>query len=160
MPPASAKAIASLIWRRSKYFSRIGADGTVSAQGARSLGVFRPEMKVTRGDPGRRVQHTTLDRHVVRHDVDRLAPPQVEQDQPWIAASRQQTASRSQPVAPQLERVRLEERVVEAGVGREIDQGYFALHLADPVDHSLHSRAADRHVEASLDGQRSGAREW
>src|SRR5438105_11768357 len=88
MPPASAKAIASLIWRRSKYFSRIAADGTVRAQVARPLGVLRPKVKVPCGDAGRRLEHAVLDESVVRRYFVHLASPQIEQHEPGVGSSR------------------------------------------------------------------------
>src|SRR5437879_4157825 len=141
MPPASAYAIASLIWRRSKYFSGIAADGTVRAQRARSLSVFRSEMKVAAGDAGRCVAHMLFDHEVVRRDVVHFAAPHVEQDQPWVVTSGHETTPRCQTVDPQLQRVSLHQHGVEAAVGLEVDQRGPAVEFADAIHEPAHTRA-------------------
>src|SRR5439155_4003434 len=151
IPPSSAKAIASLIWRRSKYFSRIATDRTISAELARPLRVLRPQAKVLLADPRRGGEHVGFDGGVVGGDLMLLPAPHVEQDQPWITASGQQATARRQTIDPQLQRVGRQQRGVERGVGFEVDQGHPAIDLADAVDDSAHTRAADRHVEPGLD---------
>src|SRR5947209_16520473 len=69
IPPSSAKAIASLIWRRSKYFSRIATDRTISAELARPLRVLRPQAKVLLADPRRGGEHVGFDGGVVGGDL-------------------------------------------------------------------------------------------
>src|SRR5437879_13663748 len=100
MPPASANAIASLIWRRSKYLSRIGADGTVRAELARTLLVLRSEAEITGRDARRRLPHAVFHQRVIRFDAVPFPAAQVEQDQLRVPAAGQQAAVRRQPLAP------------------------------------------------------------
>src|SRR6266540_6308318 len=157
MPPDSANAIASLIWRRSKYFSRVTTDRTVSAQGAGPLGVLRPEAKVVGGDAARRLDDPALDQLVIGLDGVLLAAAHVEQDQLWISAPGQHSTPCREAVDPQLQRIRLHQRGVQRGVGLEVDQGDVAVDLADAVDEATHARVADRDVEPRLDGERPRA---
>src|SRR5260370_29233849 len=132
--------MSSFTSRRSKYFSRIGADGTVGAQGAGSLRVLGPEVEVARGDPGRSGDNPTLDERIVRCDLDRLAPPHVEQDEPRIAAAWEQAAPRGHSIDPELEGVRLEQRWIKTRVGLESDERHPPVDLADAVDQPPHAR--------------------
>src|SRR5438128_4351553 len=134
MPPASAKAIASLIWRRSKYLSRIGADGTVRAELARALLVLRSQAEITGGDARGCLAHAVYHQRVIWFDAVLLAAAQIEQDQLGFATAGQQAAVRGQAVDPQLERVRRHQRRVERGIRLEVDQRDIAVDLADPVD--------------------------
>src|SRR5437773_2591913 len=149
MPPASAKAIASLICLRSKYLSRIGTDRTVGAKLARPLRMLRPQREVAGADAPSRVAHVLLDRGVVGRDVVQHPTAHVGEDQPRIAAAGQQAASRGNAVDAQLQRVRLDECGVESRVGLEIDQRRTAVDFADAVDEPAHPRRADATVADS-----------
>ena len=138
MPPASAKAIASLISRRAKYRSvrrrspagwltpglhaRVGTDRSVGAQLAWPRGMLGAEREVTGGDP----REAAAD--LRPRPPSRRAPPR------WTSQRRrsnstararapwQQPALRRKPVEPELRRVGLEQRRVEAGVGLVVDE--------------------------------------
>src|SRR5439155_26284558 len=153
-PPASANAIASLISRRSKYFSRIGTDRSIGAQLARRLRVLGSEGEVACGDPARRVQYPPLDERVVGLDVELPPAAHVEQDQAHIASAGEQAAMGGQGIDPKLQRIGREELVIERGIGFEVDQRDPAFKLADPVDQAADPRPANVHVEACLHRER------
>src|SRR5579864_2829177 len=138
MPPDSAKAIASLICRRSKYFSRIGADGTVRAKPAGSIGVLRSELEVPGGDASRRRLDAFFHLSVIGGHVVSGTPPEIEQDEARIATSGQQASPRGQAVDAQLKGISGKQDRVQGRVGLEVDQRRLAVDLADPVDHAAH----------------------
>src|SRR5215469_10966655 len=119
IPPASAKAIASLICRRSKYFSCTGirADRTIGAQLARPVVVLQAEPKVAGGDVGDRGQDSLLGEPPIRSHVVLLAATQVVEDQPRFPATRQQPSLRGEAVDAELEPVSIEETGIERRVG-------------------------------------------
>src|SRR5215472_12497557 len=122
MPPASAKAIASLICRRSKYFSRIRTHGTIGAQLARPVVVLGAESKILSADSRDGGQDALLGQRVVGGDVVQLSPPQVIEDQPGLSSTRQQSPAGGQAVDAELKRVRRKQLRIERRVGLEIDQ--------------------------------------
>src|SRR5690349_15016127 len=122
MPPASANSIASLIWRRSKYLSRIRADLSERAQVARPLVVLGPEREVSCGDASRRRQYPLFHEALVRRDVVHLASPHVEENELRIGRSGNQPTACGDSVEPQLQRVRLQEFAVERRVRLEVHQ--------------------------------------
>src|SRR5262249_52877150 len=150
MPPASAKAIASLICLRSKYFSRTRTNGTVGAKPARPLVVLGAKREVAGTDALRRSPDVLFDRRVVRSDLAHLAAPQVIEHKTRFAPTRQQATARGHAVDPQLQRVGLDERRIERRVGLEVDQHRPAIDLTYSIDHPAYARAAERHVEPRL----------
>src|SRR5712671_5151576 len=121
MPPASAKAIASLICRRSKYRSsggwstclRLGscvrADRAVRAELARSVRMLWAEAEVARCDAGGRGPDSRFDSRVIRRHIAHLAAADVEQHETRLWAAGHQASPSSKPVQPQLHRVGLDQ---------------------------------------------------
>src|ERR1700730_15014867 len=151
MPPASANAMASLIWRRSKYCSCSGsltpkklvpgvrADRTVGAQLARPLGVLRSEAEVAGDDERGRGLDSSLDAGIFGRHLSHLTAPQIEEDKARLGTSRNESSPRGQPVEPQLDRVGLEKRGIQGRVGLEVDEDRPSVELTDPVDQTTHS---------------------
>src|SRR5437016_6324575 len=126
----------------------VRTDRTERAKGARPVGVLRAETEIIGHDARGRRFHATHYLVVVGGDVAQLAAAHVKQDQAWVATSGKQTPSRGEAVDAHLQRVRLDQRGVEGRIRLEIDQGDSPVDLANAVDHSPYSCAADRHVEA------------
>src|ERR1700716_2196273 len=171
MPPASANAMASLVRRRSKCCSRagsltpmklvpcVGADRPVGAQLAGPVGVLRSEAEVAGCDARGRGLDSSLDTGVIRRHLSHLAAPQVEEHKTRVWTSGDKSPTSGQTVQPQLDRVGLEKRRIQRGVGLEVDEDRLPIELADPVDETTHPSLADPHVEPDLDGKGPGRRE-
>src|SRR6185437_14656715 len=135
-------------------------DGPVRAQRARALLVLRAKVEVAGEDALGRAPDPADHELVVGRDVPQLAAAHVEQDEARIATAWKEAPASRQAVDPQLQRVGLDQGGVERRVRLEVDEGDLPIDLAHAVDDPADTRAADRHVEAGLDRERAGKREW
>src|SRR5438552_1112336 len=143
MPPASAKASAPLICRRSKYrtsklWTSVAANRFVGAHRTGSLGVLRPQSKVAFDDAPRHHRHTRLDRRIIGFDLDDTGPPEVEEDEPRSGPAGDQSSPCSYRVEAKLRCVGLDQCPVQGGVGFVVNQDRAAVEHADPVNDTAH----------------------